>query len=1107
MKHRKKQFLSLLASAALAVCTVPQNAPLNLLCPAMTASAEDLTEGDFAYSVSEDQGSVTVTQYNGEGGAVVIPDTLGGLPVTGIAGWTFFNCADMTSVEIPDTVTAIGNNAFNNCSGLTAVTLPKALKTLDSGAFGGCSGLTEVTIPEGTESIASQTFASCTSLERVGIPESVTTIGASVFRGTPWLSAKQEENPFVTVNHILIDASAVSGDAVIPEDVTVIGDMAFSGCRELTGVTIPESVVSIGESAFYNCSALTGIVIPDGVESVGYQAFGSCTALKEAVFADSVTSLGGSLFFSCSALTSVKLPAGLNTITNSMFMMCSNLSSVVFPESLKSIELRAFAACSSLTELEFPEGTEHIGFMAFAMCSSLSKITLPDSVTEIESAAFSGCSGLTVCGSAGSYAQTYAEANGYPFEAAAPDVQTYFCTTAVENEQDSVLTDADGQEWFKVTEFTAGQDYIITVRNSSGEQGMLTVCGGEQSSYVWNCFSTKDEGTNLPYTGLSSGGYELISAEGKLVTDESLKVHGSVTWSCRNANLIKSENGKTYYLTYDESSDTPFAMTDQAKDAAVIEIYTNGEKLNKCIQTPPCASHYVLENSGYAAPEFRVELAEGVILDSITWYAEGEEQPGSGSVFTADTLKGRTAGVYRVSCLVEGHDADGLRYREESVPASFVVAKGVLADSVLTFSDIHEEYALIGDAIADVIRMKDGMIPALVVCSGDFCNGSQAKYDSMLSKNYPQMRAALGGLDAVYVAGNHDSAAAASYLSASAGLGAAENLSGNGGVIFRGGSEAAAANGTNSVSAENILVYGINFDAVKTAGEEGTVYSYENVIPELEQFLKETAADYHGELIIISAHTGMHVLGKQPGSVNPDQEPIPEWIGENMYNVDRSGDLAALINRYAEDFGMDIMYLFGHDHSRKEAEMLLKKGDTLLSTQSYADQSTVSQTLHFTYAHSGYLSSQIGSADSRFSLISADGDDYVFELIRSDDLSETCTAIPSVYRPDYADEEQFAKMSEKDYKQKTGIAAEAEAVRNTDGTVTVKLNDKNGKTLDTYTLDAKTGIGTDAEGEEVNLPQTGITDPSARIAVSGAALLIMLGAYLLFCSRRKKEHS
>lgn len=64
--------------------------------------------------------------------------------VTEIPDYAFYTygflCANMTSVQIPETVKRIGNNAFS-ATGLTAVTIPDSVKEIGRGAFYNCSAL------------------------------------------------------------------------------------------------------------------------------------------------------------------------------------------------------------------------------------------------------------------------------------------------------------------------------------------------------------------------------------------------------------------------------------------------------------------------------------------------------------------------------------------------------------------------------------------------------------------------------------------------------------------------------------------------------------------------------------------------------------------------------------------------------------------------------------------------------------------------------------------------------------------------------------------------------------------------------------------------------
>jgi len=220
--------------------------------------------------------------------SVTIPDS-----VTSIGERAFYECLGLTSVTIPDSVTSIGEGAFCECSELISVTIPKNLTSIEENVFRN-SGLTSVTIQEGITSIGHSAFSKCSKLTSVTIPKSVTSIGEGAFYGTPWLKEKQEENPLVIVNEILIDGTACEGDIIIPESVTSIGDGAFIGCLGLTSVTIPDSVTSIGSDAFAYCSELTSITIPDSVTSIGFWAFSECTELTSITIKNSDCEIDGS---------------------------------------------------------------------------------------------------------------------------------------------------------------------------------------------------------------------------------------------------------------------------------------------------------------------------------------------------------------------------------------------------------------------------------------------------------------------------------------------------------------------------------------------------------------------------------------------------------------------------------------------------------------------------------------------------------------------------------------------------------------------------------------------------------------------------------------------
>lgn len=174
--------------------------------------------------------------------------------------------------------------------------------------------------------------------------------------------------------------------------VTRIGNHAFSGCGDLTGVTIPDSVTGIGDGAFEKCGGLTSVTIPDSVTSIGVFAFSFC---------------GG--------LTSVTIPNSVTSISNGVFYDCSGLTGVTIPDSVTSIGNYAFERCSGLTGVTIPDSVTSIGECAFGHCSGLTSVTIPDSVTSIGGSAFHGCSGLIICGFPDTAAEAHAKENDFIF--------------------------------------------------------------------------------------------------------------------------------------------------------------------------------------------------------------------------------------------------------------------------------------------------------------------------------------------------------------------------------------------------------------------------------------------------------------------------------------------------------------------------------------------------------------------------------------------------------------------------------------------------------------------------------------------------------------------
>lgn len=101
--------------------------------------------------------------------------------VTEIKNSALFECKNLNSIKIPDTVMKIGEFAFA-FTALTKVQLPQNLIEIGAGAFADCRKLESIIIPKGITKIESYTFSNCYELKNVTLPYGLKSIGEEAFK-------------------------------------------------------------------------------------------------------------------------------------------------------------------------------------------------------------------------------------------------------------------------------------------------------------------------------------------------------------------------------------------------------------------------------------------------------------------------------------------------------------------------------------------------------------------------------------------------------------------------------------------------------------------------------------------------------------------------------------------------------------------------------------------------------------------------------------------------------------------------------------------------------------------------------------------------------------
>ena len=103
--------------------------------------------------------------------------------IVSISSHTFYDCPNLTNVQIPDSVCIISSAAFQFCTSLRDISIPDHVFYIGIAAFMGCGKLESILLPDGLEEIKDHTFYACKNLKSITIPASVNAVGYNAFYG------------------------------------------------------------------------------------------------------------------------------------------------------------------------------------------------------------------------------------------------------------------------------------------------------------------------------------------------------------------------------------------------------------------------------------------------------------------------------------------------------------------------------------------------------------------------------------------------------------------------------------------------------------------------------------------------------------------------------------------------------------------------------------------------------------------------------------------------------------------------------------------------------------------------------------------------------------
>lgn len=186
---------------------------------------------------------------------------------------------------------------------------------------------------------------------------------------------------------------------VVPDSVTEIGDLCFSGDNYLVSLTLPDGLAELSYGALESCYSLMDFDLPKGLKTIGAGALQSIFYLTHLTIPAGVTDIEQMNFLMMHGLEEVSVAEGSTSFTydaeNGLLMTADKArllhcffhlapqKEIILPEGMKTIDPFAFHYDVTVEKIVLPEGAETIGLLAFGICPKLTEIVIPQSVTAI----------------------------------------------------------------------------------------------------------------------------------------------------------------------------------------------------------------------------------------------------------------------------------------------------------------------------------------------------------------------------------------------------------------------------------------------------------------------------------------------------------------------------------------------------------------------------------------------------------------------------------------------------------------------------------------------------------------------------------------------------
>ena len=964
--------------------------------------------------------------------------------ITSIGAYAFSGCTNLASIEIPSSVTSIGNGAFSDCSSLTDITIPSSVTSIGDHTFYGCNSLTGITIPESVTSIGKFAFYNCTGLTSIEIPEGVTSIGEYAF-----------------------DSCNKLASITIPSSVTSIGVGVFNHCSSLkevlleNGSTLTSGNLGANESqigTYWNEDNLTWTLTADGTMTIsgkgamkaynwdsGSPATQEKDSVKKVVIEDGVTSIGDYAFFDCNSLTDITIPSSITSIGICSFYNCSNLASIAIPSSVTSIGDDAFSGTPWLTNKRQENDSLVIvnGILIDGRTCS-GEVTIPNNVTSIGESAFFNCIGLTNI----SIPKSVTSIGNYAF---------YKCISLTDITIPDSVTSIGDYAFYKCNSLTD-----ITIPDSITSIGNYAFC---------NC--TGLTSIKIPKSVTNIGEFAFSGCGDSL----------EITVSCDSTLTKKAFGDASEKVKYRHS----LVKTD-AKDATYTEVgnveYWTCENCKKHFLSDETDAEVAkeVELSEIVKP-VPVQVATATTQIKCVYDQDMDEIDLQDYVKNADAVGGVSVKVATGSTMLDGMQLDGSKLsgkptkvytNGKDVTFTFTAKNGNTANLTLNFlvakadptvkvavdGDTHTE----GDLVSELKLILSGnntkglaeiISEIKALTAGE--NTLTWKFTPEDSENYNVVTGTV-----VVNAQTTTTTTTTTITTTTTNETTSTKKATTTNETTATTEETTATSGTTSATKATTVTSGTTATTKATATTNETTATTEETTTK-----NETTATTEGTTTTNEATA----TTEETTTTNETTEETTTTTSETSATTGETTTNETTVATKASTVTTNETIATTEETTTTNETTATTATSGTTATTSATKATTTNETTSTTQTTTSASSTESTSATSATTITTA-----------------ATTSVTNI-----ADED-LCSWAINDYQKKTGVTpANAEITARSEETCEITLTDENGNVLDIYTIDPKTGTGTDSSNVEVNLPQTGNNSMTNWLLCVGAAMFMAFG--------------